>query len=347
MIAMTKTILAQIAITLLVLVTLVPAVEAANEINDRNLTLSSSVPSESTNYTFNFSVEDEITPIQSFEAEICSAASGACNVPTGFDAGSANLINQPSGFGDSSGWDVDTANEDVLRMNNSTNTEEPNSSQSVTFGSVTNPETPNETFYARITTYENDDYTGEIDTGVVAASTGEGLEITGFVPPILTFCVGVEISGDCSTASGDSIDLGTFSPNATSSGSSQMRASTNAGDGYVITVEGTTLASGSNTIEALTDPTPSETEQSQFGFNLRENINPEVGEDITGDGDGQVEADYNNVDQFVFNAGDTVASSTGPTNANTYTASYITNIEPQQAAGNYSTTLTYIATATF
>ena len=347
MIDMKTSFVAKISIILLVLATLAPTVEAANEMNDRNLTLSSSVPSQSTNYTFNFSVEDEVTPIQSFESEICTTASGACVVPSGFDAGSANLINQPSGFGSSSGWSVDTSNADVLRMNNDSNTTAPNTTQSVTFGSVVNPETPNETFYARITTYENDDYTDEIDTGVVAASTGEGVEITGFVPPILTFCVGVEISGDCSTVSGDSIDLGTFSPNTTSSGTSQMRASTNAGDGYVITVEGGTLASGSNTIDALTSPTPSQTEQSQFGLNLRENANPEVGEDVSGDGSGEVEPDYNIVDEFVFNAGDAVASSTGPTNANTYTASYITNIEPQQAAGNYSTTLTYIATATF
>lgn len=339
-------IVTRITAPVLVLAALVPAGVEAAEIEDRSLTLSSSAPGDESNYSFNFTLPSD-TVVEGFEAEVCEQPVDDCDTPSGFDSGDAELVGEPSGFGDGGGWQVDTSDDGLLRMNNPDNTEQPDSSQTVTFGNITNPEAANETFFVRMTTYENDDYTGAIDDGVVAVSTAEAIGVEGVVPPILTFCVGVEISGDCSTATGDSIDMGTFSPNATTSATSQMRASTNASDGYVITVEGTTLASGSNTIDELTSPAPAETEQSQFGVNLRDNNDPDVGEDVSGEGDGEVAGDYDIVDEFTFNPGDTVASAQGPTNSNTYTASYIVNIEPQQAAGNYTTTLTYIATATF
>lgn len=344
---MKHTHVAYTAILVLIITTAVPLRLYAAEITDRSLSLSTSEPGATGEYTFDFSVPTSGTTIESFAVEICEEAADTCTTPAGFDGSAANLINQPSGFGDSSDWSVDTSDPDLLRMNNDTNSQTPDATQNVTFGNVDNPSATNETFFARLTTYANDDYTGEIDTGTVAASTAEAITIEGFVPPILTFCVGVDIPSDCSSASGNSLDLGTFSPGSTSSGISQMRASTNAGDGYAITVEGTTLSSGSNTIDGLNTPSTSQTEQSQFGFNLRDNTTPDVGEDPAGDGSATVAADYDTVDEFTFNAGDVVAQSGGPTNANTFTSAYITNIEPQQAAGTYTTTLTYIATATF
>jgi len=336
--------ISQITVALLVFGSVAPVVHAA-EITDRSLTLSSSIPSDSANYTFNFTVPSTDV-IQSFSAEICETAADTCVTPSGFDASGANLINQPSGFGDPN-WTVDAADSGALRMTNSGNADTPGGSQSVTFGSVVNPSATNTTFFARITTYENDDYTGAIDDGVVAVSTGEGITVAGFVPPILTFCVGIEISGDCSTATGDNLDMGTFSPNTTTSGTSQFRVATNAGDGYSVTVAGTTLSSGSNTIPALTSQTASQTGAGQFGLNLRNNTNPNVGSNVSGDGSATPSADYGSVDEFKFVDGDIVATAAGPTNPNTFTSSYIVNIEDQQAAGNYTTTLTYIATANF
>jgi hypothetical protein len=42
-----------------------------------------------------------------------------------------------------------------------------------------------------------------------------------------------------------------------------------------------------------------------------------------------------------------VASAALPTNANTFTSSYIVNIGGAQAAGVYTATMTYICTASF
>lgn len=326
---------------------LVPQVVWAGDITDRSLTLSSSAAGASNvNYTFNLTVPSD-TIIEAFSAQICTTAYNSCTTPTGFDAGSASLLSQPTGFGDSSGWSADSSDAGKIRMQNSTNSTAPGSSQSVTFDGVTNPSNTNATFFARLTTYSNADYTGEIDTGVVAASTAEQVQLTGTVPPILTFCVGTSISSDCSTASGNSIDFGQFSPESTSSATSQMRANTNGSGGYVITVRGTTLTSGTDSIPALSTQTASTTGTSQFGMNLRNNTTPNVGTDPTGDGIGTYHSNYGTVDEFRFADGDTVAQAAEETNSNTFTSSYIVNIEPKQAAGTYSTTLTYICTATF
>ncbi len=343
---LTKSNIAKILIVVLSF-NLVPQFVWAGEITDRSLTVSSSAAGASgVNYSFNFSVPSS-TVIESFSAQICTTAYDTCTTPAGFDVGSASLLSQPTGFGDSSGWSADTSETGELRMQNSTNSTSPDSAQAVTFENVNNPSDTNTTYYIRLTTYANADYTSEIDTGVVATSTAEQVELTGTVPPILTFCVGTDISSDCASATGNSIDFGTFSATSAASATSQMRANTNGGGGYAITVKGTTMTSGTNSIPALGAQTASSPGTSQFGMNLRNNTTPDVGTDPTGSGIGTYTANYGNQNEFRFVSGDAVAQAAEETNSNTFTVSYIVNIEPKQAAGVYSTTMTYICTATF
>jgi hypothetical protein len=126
-----------------------------------------------------------------------------------------------------------------------------------------------------------------------------------------------------------------------------MQAMTNAANGYNITVNGTTLASGANTIPALAAQTGSAAGTSQFGLNLRANTTPAVGANPTGGGSGNYSGTYGTANQYRFNSGDIVAQAAVPTNANTFTASYIVNIGGAQAAGVYTATMTYICTASF
>jgi hypothetical protein len=86
---------------------------------------------------------------------------------------------------------------------------------------------------------------------------------------------------------------------------------------------------------------------SQFGLNLRSNATPVVGTEPTGAGTGTYTGNYGAADQYRFNSGEVVASAAAPTNANTYTSSYIVNIGGAQAAGVYTATMTYICTASF
>ena len=98
----------------------------------------------------------------------------------------------------------------------------------------------------------------------------------------------------------------------------------------------------------------------QFGLNLKANTlatsTPIVGHEVTLvangiDLRGQATTGYDVVDNFKFVTGDSIANSAnggaGPTNAQIYTASYIVNVTGSQTAGTYTTTRTYVCTATF
>jgi hypothetical protein len=339
--------LAALVATVVLGFTAVSAPVLAAKITDRSLTITDSTPgADNVNYTFNFTVPSGDV-IKSFSARVCNSGYNACTTPDGFDAGSATLLSQPDGFGNPIGWSADNSDPGQLRMSNDTNATPPGSSQSVTFRGVTNPSDTNTTYFARISTYGNADFTNPIDTGVVTFATAEAVQVAADVPPILNFCVGNRIPGDCASATGNSLDLGQFSAGETSVATSQFRANTNYGNGYAVTVRGTTMTSGTNSIPALSSQTASTPGTGQFGMNLRDNTNPDVGADPTGPGVGTAHPNYNAADQFRFASGDVVARSAEETRPNTYTASYIVNVPPDQAKGTYSTTLTYICTATF
>ncbi len=98
----------------------------------------------------------------------------------------------------------------------------------------------------------------------------------------------------------------------------------------------------------------------QFGMNLKANTTttstPAVGTEVAPAANGtnfkgQAATGYNTADTFKFNSGDSVADSAnggaGPSDAQIFTVSYIANVSGSQAAGTYTTTLTYVCTATY
>lgn len=331
---------------LLIVVLLVTPKVSAAQITARKVTLSSSAASASATYTFNFTVPSS-TVLKSFKAEACTTASGTCTTPTGFAGGSSTLSSQPTNYGDASGWTVDS-NAGNLRFKKTANSAAPTGSQTVVFGSVTNPSTTNQTFYMRLTTYSDDAYTTAVDTGVVAASTATAIQLSGTMDESLVFCTGTSITGtNCGTASGSSVNFGTFSSTSTSTGTSVMAASTNGQTGYAITVNGATLTSGANTITAVSSPTASSTGSSQFGLNIRDNATPNIGSDPSGASGTSYGSGYGTADSYKFVTGDTVASRTNQGDATAFTVSYIVNVPGSQPAGAYTATMTYICTATF
>ncbi len=309
---------------------------SAAQLTGRSLTLGSSVASATTTYAFTFTIPTTGTIVKSFAADICTTASGSCSTPSGFSNTSSTLTGQPTNLGDASGWTVSTATSGSLRLSKSGNTTTPSSSQTVSFSNVVNPSATNSTFFARITTYSDASWTTAVDTGTVAASTAGQITVTASVDETLTF-----------TLSSATAALGTLTTSTTGSATSTMSAATNANSGYAITVNGTTLTSGANTITALASQTASSQGSSQFGINLKSNATPSIGSEVSGSGSGTATSNYGTADQFRFVTGDTVASASGPTNSNTYTVSYIANISGSTKPGSYSTALTYIATATF
>lgn len=308
---------------------------AAAQITGRKVVIGSSVASASTTYSFTFTVPSS-TVIQSAGFAACTTASGACTPAPGFSSGSSTLTSQPTNLGDASGWTVNTATAGELRLIKSGNVAAPTGAQTVGFSSVTNPSATNSTFFIRMTTYSDASWTTAIDTGTVAASTAGQITVTASVDETLTF-----------TLASATVALGTLSTGATGKGTSSMTVSTNAATGYAVSYTGATLTSGTKTITALGTPTASATNNKQFGINLMANTTPSVGSNVSGTGTGTAATGYEVANLFKFNSGDTVASATIPTNSNTYTVSYIANIDGITAAGAYSTVLTYVATANF
>ena len=346
-----------------------PSVNAA-QITNRSLTLQAgasaggSDPGGVVNHLFSFTVPSSVA-IQSIEFHYCTVASGTCGTVTGLTTTSATIGASTSAA--LSGFTItNTTNADPFISSATAYTPAANTALVVQLDTITNPTTANYTFYVWITTWSGANDTGTaVDTGTVAAATANPIVLTGTMPESLIFCTGATIgttSGipDCSTATPGTIGFNQlFSPSATATATSQMAASTNASHGYAITVNGATLTNGSYTIAAMSTAGTSIIGTGQFGMNLEVNTTPAVGTALTPASEGVnyfgfPDTGYNTANSFKFTTGDTVANSgystgtpTVPTDAQIYTVSYIVNVPGKQPPGTYTTTLTYIGTATF
>lgn len=315
------------------------------------------------NHMFGFTIPSTAS-VGSIKFEYCTTASGTCTMPTG-------LVTTAATFGAETG----ATGFSITNTTNGMPYIKRGAASSITGGTavtyrldnITNPTANNTTFFVRISTYASLDTSGSpIDSGTVTASTAEQIVLSGTMPESLIFCTGGTVSTvagvpNCSTATSGIISFNQlFSPTDTASATSQMAASTNASSGYVISVNGPTLTSGVNTIPAMGTAAASIKSSGQFGLNLKANTtaaaNPAVGTEVAPAANGtnykgQAATNYNTADTFRYVSGDTVANSAnggnGPTDAQIYTVSYIVNVAGSQAAGTYTTTLTYICTATF
>lgn len=351
---------------------------SAAQIVDRKLTLEAGVsdggskPAGVVNHFFEFTLPGG-SDVGSIKFEYCTTAANSvsnptCTGPTGLTTMTSTLSaqNGATGFTNLSHT---SANELYISRVTAANVPA-NTVSSYRLSGVTNPTAANETFFVRISTYLSTDATGSpIDSGTVTASTAEPIDLTGTMPESLVFCTGATVSvnvssvPDCSTATpGDITFNKLFSPTDTAIASSQMAASTNAGAGYAISVNGPTMTSGSNTITAMGTADDSLQGVSQFGLNLKANTvaasssfpgsSAEVAPAANATNyRGQAATNYDTADNFKYTSGDVVANSynggAGGTDAQIFTASYIVNVPGSQPAGTYTTTLTYICTPTF
>lgn len=322
-------------------------VAKAAELSNRSVIISSATPSAVTNETFQFFVAN-IYILGSIVFEYCSNSpllNLSCTAPTGLDVSGANLVNQ-SGNGGFSIDNADTTANQMVISRIALNTAIINSSY--TFSNIINPSTAGATFYVRITTYSSTDGSGNyVDNGSVAFATEAIFSANAFVPPFIQICVGLTVAPNCSSFSGDTVDLGILSPIHANAGQSQFASGTNSETGYAVYSLGTTMTSGNNIIPALTFPSTSFPGTGQFGINLRANLSPPIGQDPVGTGTAIPTANYNTPNRFVFNNGDQIATATIPSDYNRMTVSYLVNVPSNQFPGVYSTTVTYLAVAQF
>jgi hypothetical protein len=223
-------------------------------------------------------------------------------------------------------------------------------------------------FFVRITSYSGTDgSTGPVDAGNVAAATVNQLLLSGVMPETLKFCTGLTVTNHCAVVTPGTIAFGTeFNSLAASYATSQMSAETNANTGYIITVAGLTLKSGAVSIPAKAAASVSVPGTSAWGMNIAADTaaaavtagSAAIAPVADSTHKGEAATGYNTggavgVAQYKFVSGDTVAdSNTGgsgpyPTDGQVFTVTYEVDVSGLQTAGTYSTTLTYVCTATF
>lgn len=317
------------------------------DVPQRSILMSDTQVSAVASYTLSFNLSAAET-LGSIKLEFCSndpIVNDTCTPPSGFDVSSATLTGQNGETGFSVYAPGTDANTLVLSRPSALTTA---TTLSYVFNGVVNPDTIG-SFYGRLQTYASNDASGlENDHGGIALSVNSAIQVTTEVPPYLLFCGAVTIGGfDCSNASGSYINFGNVTTGGTASASSQLLTATNANSGFTISVFGSTMTSGNNTIPPINPQDVSRPGLGQFGLNLVANTTPLVGANPTGPGSATPAATYNQQNFFRFVSGASIASAASADDFRKLTASYIINIPVGQPIGVYATTLTYVCLANF
>lgn len=313
----------------------------------RSIMISDSTPSAVASYSLAFTLTSAET-LGSIKLQFCSNSpllTEPCTAPSGFNISSATLASQSGETGFAVYAPGTNANTIVLSRPPAAS---PGASVIYVFDNVTNPNAFG-SFYGRLQTFATNDASGpENEHGGIALSMNNAVQISTTVPPYLLFCGGVVIGGfDCANASGNYINFGNLASTTTASATSQLLTATNAASGFGITVGGSTMTSGNNTISPLSVADVSRAGVPQFGMNLVANTTPAVGSDPQGGGTAAPTANYGSADFFKFTSGDVIATATGVDDFRKFTISYVINIGAGQPIGVYATTLTYVCLANF
>lgn len=305
----------------------------------------------------------------------CQTATGTCNAPAGLSLSSATWGSDSGTTVSFTGIGSQSANSAVITRGVAPIAA--NAAVVMQLNNVVNPSAIG-AFYVRITSYASTDASGTaIDAGNVAAATANAIQLSGVMPESLVFCVGMTVDATCTTVTTGVINFGAeFSSTTPAYATSQMAAGTNAGGGYIITVAGETLKSGSATIPAIGATAQIATNgTSKFGLNLAaDTAATPVGAGSPASAaiasasngttlKGNVLAGYSTggnaaTATYKFEAStpgtpvtSTVADSSnggiGATNGQVYTVTYMVTVAGLQTAGTYTTTLTYVCTPTF
>lgn len=317
----------------------------ASFLTHRSITVATAQPLAVTTHSFRFDVPSTAV-IGSVVLEYCDSPvyTYPCTAPVGTDVSAVSLSSQSGNTGFIIDNTDSTFNKIVL-------TRAPSAgiitSSTYVFNNAVNPSALGSVF-VRLSTHASIDGSGAIiDSGAVAYAVQSIFIVGAYVPPFLKFCVGVTVAPDCSSQTGDNVDLGNLLYTRANAGQSQFSTATNDPAGYAVFALGTTMTSGNNIIPALIIPTTSFSGTAQFGINLRANLAPAIGQEPFGVGTGSPTPNYNIPNRFLFNSGDNIASSPLTTNYNRMTVSYLVNVTSKQPPGIYATTLTYVATVQF
>ena len=142
--------------------------------------------------------------------------------------------------------------------------------------------------------------------------------------------------------------MGQMGPDTTLTAKSQMAVGTNASGGFAVVTYGLPPTAGTNVMNAPTSPTESNPGTNQFGINLVENSELNIGSDPEGEWANAIPSvNYGQPNRYMYAEGDTIAYSPNVSLMKKFTVSYILNTSNSMRAGVYTTTINYIASGRF
>lgn len=153
---------------------------------------------------------------------------------------------------------------------------------------------------------------------------------------------------------GGTYDLGILDASTTGAVMASFGVRNYLSSGYVVTVNGSApgLAGGSHTLAPMASMTSSQPGTEQFGINLVDNSNPNIGADPSQQPDatfgfGAAIAGYDTPNMFKFVNGDTIAFSSRSSGQTNFSLSIIANVARETPAGQYGGTLHVQVVPTF
>lgn len=358
---------------------------SAATITNRSIEMSNSVPSATgVSYTLRFEPGSSATTIRGIVIDFCSDSplmSATCTNPTGMTNGSTLDFLSISGDGGSdvkSGWTAaQVASGDAMYIHNATGVSMGSSNDVVIrVNGFVNPSTEG-TFYARIFTYGSNttanNYTStspgaSLDYGAVAMFINQDIEVSARVRESLTFCVSGSAPGaGCTSLTTPSLVLGQGSGTSTdglaldtatvSEAAAYFQLSTNSAISTAIKMRNGAasggLNSGSNSIPAINQATPTALTTGVAGFGVR------VPASSTGDvGSAAVTAatPYSSSTAGTLNMrttevtapyGDVLAEATGPVSNVNVPVTFGAQASNLTAAGIYTAAITLVATSVY
>ena len=341
--------------------TLLPSMVAAATVTDRSIALSSSTKA-ATGVTYRV-VFTSPSNTKDFVVDFCDSAAinTTCNAPSGFSVSSAT-----------------TATAGYTRVVEDANTVEVTLGTAGTaidmeLANVTNPSAAG-VIYARITTYAGaNDYTAAnnlgtyVDDGGVAISITDGFAVSGRVLETLVFCAsGVSLGSDCSTATAPSVTLGSggILTDTLETGTVYTLVSTNAASGAIVNLKSNTtgcgglsrvgaasFAAGCGIAPVAGTAAAISTGDAKFGVMLSS--------PTATTGQVNVESGYSTSQYFMdWQTGDTAGvtspygdpiynTNDAPVNVGKTNLTFGANISNVTPAGNYSASMSLIATGKF
>lgn len=324
----------------------IPSVSAA-QLDNRSIQVSTAQLGAQASHSFIFDVATS-APLGSISFTYCANTplfSDPCAVPLGLDTTNTTLANQTNNTSFTYNNALSNTNTIVVSRTAAVAATGPSS---YAFTDIINPTTPGQTVFVRIATFASEDGTGPAtDRGSVAFATADVFRVDAYVPPFLTFCAGIYVTLNCNSVTGNYIDIGELGSNRTATGMMQFSGATNDPTGYTTYLNGITMTSGNNVIDALATNAGSSVGTSQFGLNLRSNSNPSFGLEPIGIGASVPTPGYATPNSFRFVNGEAITNSSVATDFKIFTAAYIVNVPKVQPPGVYVTTMTYTAIASF